>query len=481
MKLGERYFLSTFILVILLLILLSISTELFFRKYIREDIRKNQKSLAVIYSHVCEEALVSNDFLFLINYTKRVKETNRMVSYVIFMDTKSFILVHTNPELLRTQAPVDLESRTKKISGITFFNNLSKDGSIETTDVISPVRQGSNRVGTAVIGYSQSYYETLVKQELSKFHLYFLLIGLLGLFAGYILSKILARMMILRINRLGDAVVAMSQGNFDANIELKGNDELSWLGGEFNNMAKKLKEVDEIKQSFVSNVTHELRSPIAAIESYASEMLDGGIPQFIKTGLNDITIIRNNAMRLLRLVNDLLDTSKMESGQFELNMRHVNITSPIDTVVKLYEAVKIERKINLILDVPHNIPEVLIDEDRIIQVLSNILNNAIKFTPENGEIILSAKYIYEKPKPYLKVCVKDTGNGIPLPKEQQQIIFDKFTQFKGIKQYGKGPKGMGLGLHISKYLIELHKGKIWVESPPAGTNIGTEVIFTLPF
>ena len=229
-----------------------------------------------------------------------------------------------------------------------------------------------------------------------------------------------------------------------------------------------------MKEDFVSAVTHELRSPLGAIESYLNvieEELREGISQADWSTYLDR--LRINTQRLTRFVNDLLDVAALERGKVALERRPTNAGLVIQDVLTLFAAKMGERKLNVRTDLPGDAPLALIDADKIRQVLTNLLSNAIKFTPVGGVIELGLKL--RPAEKMLELYVKDSGVGIT--EENQGRIFNKFEQVHAARLSIKGPKGTGLGLSICKALVELHGGTLGVTSRP---DEGSRFFFSLP-
>jgi len=229
------------------------------------------------------------------------------------------------------------------------------------------------------------------------------------------------------------------------------------------------KEVERLKNELISNVSHELRTPLATMKEFTSIISDGIAGPVTSEQKEYLNIMMSNMNRLARIINDLLDISKIEAGRMELRRRLVDIVFLIKDQLAPFKAESEIKKINLLLDVPLKLPQLYIDPDRISQVLTNLIGNALKFTPEGGRITVCAQELQDS----IQIEIRDTGVGIA--KENFSKIFDRFQQID--RQPGSGAKGTGLGLAISKSIVELHRGRIWVESE---LGKGSRFIFTLP-
>ena len=225
-----------------------------------------------------------------------------------------------------------------------------------------------------------------------------------------------------------------------------------------------------MKSDFVSHVSHELRTPLTAIKGAVDLMLREVAGPLTEKQIHYLTRVRSNTQHLAGLINDLLDLSMIESGKLEVKSSRVPLGDLVHEVVESLRPVAAEKVIALQATIGE--PTILVSADRskINQILTNLIGNAIKFTPGSGRITVSAS---RNGKEGVQVSVSDTGPGIP-PNEKEKI-FEKFYQIG--EAGGAKPKGTGLGLPICKALVELHGGRIWVESE---ASRGSTFHYTLP-
>ncbi len=231
---------------------------------------------------------------------------------------------------------------------------------------------------------------------------------------------------------------------------------------------EKLEQINRLKNEFISMVSHELRTPLTTIKGFVSIVLNE------ETGpLNDqqrhfLQTSDRAIDRLTLLVSDLLDISRIEAGQIKMQLRPISLREVCQRLAAALDPQLKALKLELTIQIPDNLPLVLADPDRIMQVLDNLLSNAMKFTTQGGI------HIHAMDKgDFVMVSVKDTGSGIP--KEEHDKIFDKFYQIKIGSGYPS--KGTGLGLAIVRSIVESHRGKVWVDSAPGQ---GAEFRFILP-
>jgi signal transduction histidine kinase len=233
---------------------------------------------------------------------------------------------------------------------------------------------------------------------------------------------------------------------------------------------ERLKDLDRLKSDFVSNVSHELRTPLTAIKGAVDLLLREVPGPLNENQTHYLSRVRSNTQHLAGLINDLLDLAKIEEGKIELKEMRVSVGGLVHEIMETVKPIAAEKPVLLEVKVPE--PSVLVwaDRDKVTQVLMNLIGNAIKFTPPQGTVTVSAS---RDGTEWAQVSVNDNGPGIS-PDECQKI-FQKFYQVS--ESGGLKPKGTGLGLAISKALVELHGGRIWVESEQGR---GSTFSFTLP-
>ena len=250
----------------------------------------------------------------------------------------------------------------------------------------------------------------------------------------------------------------------------------------------KLEKLERLKSEFISIVSHELRTPLTAIKNSLEICLSGKAGDVSSIMDKFLNMAQRNVTRLSGIINDLLDLSKVEAGKMDFKFEKANINIPVEFIKNTFENVAKDKNITLILEKDDDVFQTYYDNQRIEQVMSNLVSNAIKFTNENGKITIKTENISLKDidrtklagienaafyENYIKVSVKDSGIGIA--PEDQKKVFDQFQQIENSLNRKNG--GTGLGLPIAKQLIEAHKGFIWVESE---LNRGTTFSFVIP-
>ncbi len=307
--------------------------------------------------------------------------------------------------------------------------------------------------------------------------------ALLGFIPSILLAALFSRHVSKRLAGIIDYAGKLAQGDFAARLQNPGRDELGVLGDKLNDTGEKLehmvKELDRehaeleklerIRKDFVINVSHELRTPLASIQGYTETLLDGAIDDPVHN-VKFLGIIRQNAERLARLTADLLALSRIELGRqkFQFNSYYVHrlIEENCDSMRPMADKKKVEIRV----DVWDPKAEVFCDSEAVHQMLANLLDNALKYTPEGGSITVGARPVSEK---MVRFSVKDTGVGIPA--DELPRLFERFYRVDKARSRELG--GTGLGLAIVKHLARSHGGEVGVESV---VNEGATFWFTLP-
>lgn len=297
--------------------------------------------------------------------------------------------------------------------------------------------------------------------------------------------------------QLTDATTSISEGNFSQQVKtsyLVFKDEITLLSENFNTMTQHLNELytsleervklrtqelaeardeavaaNKSKSEFVSVVSHELKLPMTSIKGYSDLMLSGATGALNENQSNFLTTIRNNVNRMATLVSDLTDISRLESGNLRIEPRAVPVWDVIDEVITLTRTQVEQKKQTLTLDIPEGLPKAWCDRNRLAQVLTNLISNANKYTPEDGVLTVQALQV----DGMIQIKVQD--NGLGMTPEDQEKLFSKF--FRSADEKVREAPGTGLGLSITKNLIELQGGKIWFESE---FRKGTTFYFTTP-
>ncbi|OPA80302.1 hypothetical protein BVG16_06085 [Paenibacillus selenitireducens] len=290
----------------------------------------------------------------------------------------------------------------------------------------------------------------------------------------FLFTLILSRQLTRRVKQLTEATRAIAKGNFTPDIRVNSKDELGELARTVQQMGYDLESLDRMRKEFVANVSHDLRSPLTSMNGYIEAILDGTVPE--KRMKHYLGIVQDLNGRLIRLVNDLLDMSKIDSGQLEMHFGPFNVTETIRQVLASMESQFVKHQV-IFRVFPqeekreeHEREEIYVygDPDRIKQVLTNLIQNAIEFSPDGNSILVD---LVESDGAV--ISVKD--HGIGMEKEQLERIWERFYKADEARTRRNGT---GIGLSIVKTIIERHGSDIQVDSV---VGEGTKFTFTLPF
>lgn len=329
-----------------------------------------------------------------------------------------------------------------------------------------------------------------------------LIVGVLGVLAGLLIARGLAA----PLGRLVTAARHISKGKLDQRVPEKGAEEIMQLARAFNDMAAGLQQAEKLRRNMVADIAHELRTPLSVIQGNLQAILDDVYP----LDKAEIAAIYDETLSLNRLITDLHDLAQAEAGQLSLNLQVVDLSPLVTAAVDLFQELAREKQINMELTMPAGLPPALIDPDRTRQVLHNLLTNAIRYTPDGGEVKVEVEiqrrkalvrdegrrrkdeekgghspgssaslpqYSADTPdlRQVILVSVSDTGPGIA-PEDHRQV-FNRFWRAEPSRSRELG--GSGLGLAIAQQLIEAQGGHIGVESEGVPGQ-GSRFWFTLP-
>ena len=284
--------------------------------------------------------------------------------------------------------------------------------------------------------------------------------------AAVAVSIFVTRRIVAPIQTMKTASARIADGRYGERVPVTSDDELGELAGQFNRMAATLEQVERMRRDLIADVAHELRTPLASIDGYMEALIDGVVPGEPET----FQRVRREARRLQRLVADLQELSRVEAGQLPIQLRSVAVGDLVDAALGHLRPQFDDKDIALAADVPPGLPRVLADPDRIGQVLTNLLGNALQHTPPGGRVTIRAQL----DRGMVAVSVADSGTGIA--PEHLPHLFDRF--YRADRSRARSSGGSGIGLTIARHLVEGHGGAIRAESP--GPGQGATFTFTLP-
>ena len=460
---------------LLLIVIVAVSYNIFTtqKKFLTQQISENRTKAFQSFVSMCNEAIKVKDDIQVNNAVKLLVSTyNPSVVYAGYINSNGVVMYSSRDEDRNMDSV--LKSRIKKTSKnyIETYSSLTGE---QICEFATPFFFNGKNVGTFVVGFSQDNMKKQIDEGISFMLSKIKIVVLVTMFFGILLSYLLGYSFGRPIKILTNAAEQIAKGNLDVEIKVNRKDEIGKLSTTFNDMAKQIKELDSMKDSFVSSVSHELRSPLSAIDGYCDLLIECVDKNYSKEQeLKGLKIIKQATVRLTNFINNILDLAKMKANKLEVKKTESEIGPIIEEIVALYQPLAEQQKKKVYFEINGDIPKVNMDTERIKQVITNLVSNAMKFTKENGSVGVkafpnSAGYGNE----YIEVWVQDDGVGIP--KQQVDLVFQKFYQVKDGEF--KKPKGTGLGLTIVYEMIKLHNGYVWAESD---LGKGTTFKFVLP-
>jgi len=462
-KLGTKLSLFTIAIIVLVIFTISFSLFIFEKDSRKRDIRENQEAIFHSFIQLARESLLIHDEVLLLNNMTLLKNTFKGVAYLNFMTDGERILYTDKDNSFRI-------FKKQYISEAVRDGYVRKDNE-KIYELSSPVYIDNKKIGLAQIGFSGKYYDNIIAETISKAGDRILVISFISLVVGLSLALLFSKKLVQPLIKLSEGAGEVGKGKLETRIPVESDDEIGMLAAEFNQMTEKLSELDRAKDDFVNAVSHELKTPLAAIEGYVDFLIDAGDNIPFEKQLKALGIMKTSTQRLSKFINDVLDIAKIKASKMYLQKEKCSLRRIAEKVIGLLQSVAKKKDIELLVKIDDSIPEVLVDEERIDQVFTNLIGNALKFTPRGGKITVGA---VKEGAGFIKVFVRDTGPGIP--KEDLQRIFGQFEQSDGARNV-EGQKGTGLGLAISEGIVKSHGGRIWVESE---IDAGTTFYFTLP-
>jgi signal transduction histidine kinase len=312
-----------------------------------------------------------------------------------------------------------------------------------------------------VVGHLQRAFEDAVLVAL-------VIATIAALVTALAASWLLAQRLTRPIRTLGEAAERIGGGGYQARVPVAANgDELAALGRAFNQMAAALEATERHRRALLADLAHELRTPLATLEAYVEGLADG----VVAADQEAWTVLQAELVRLRRLTEDLTAVSRAEEHQLDLRPRPVDPAALVTSATQAAEPAFAAKGVALQANTDHGLPQVGVDPDRLGEVLANLLANALKHTPSGGQVEVAARGRGNE----LELAVTDTGEGIP--PELLERVFERFFRVDPARTRNSGG-GSGLGLTISRAIVEAHGGRVWAES--AGLGGGTRLVVRLP-
>jgi two-component system, OmpR family, sensor histidine kinase BaeS len=387
--------------------------------------------------------------------------SKKMIGHVVSMDqngSTQIVITDENQKILGSTVPLDAEMKKHllKSKKEIVISDWKKDKYIST---ITPI---PNK------GYVYMFYRTNVLREtVSVLKSLILVTGIGTVFIGFGTIGFLSRKITQPLVIMKEATNQLAKGQYRQEIPSKGNDEIAQLASSIQQLGEQLQYFEDTRNEFLSAVSHELRTPLTYIKGY-SDVLSKGIIKSKEEQTEYLAIINRETKRISFLVNDLFEMSKLQAGKFQLQKELANVNLIAEKVASSLRPALVKKGLELILTFSEKVPPILIDVQRMEQVVYNLVENAIKYT-DNG--FIKIRSFLENEFVVIEIC--DTGMGIP--KEEISKIWDRFYRIE--KSRARKTGGTGLGLYIAKQIIESHHGQIKISSVE---NQGSTFLIYLP-
>ncbi len=285
---------------------------------------------------------------------------------------------------------------------------------------------------------------------------------LVAAITAVVVGVFVSRRVVNPIRQMMHASRRIANGDYHERVQELGRDELGQLAGSFNQMAASLERTETMRRELIGNVAHELRTPLTNIKGYMEGLMDGVLPPEPDT----YQLVYREADRLQRLVDDLQELSRVEAGVVALHRQPHPLRELVEQTVRRLRPQFEEKDVALRLEISASLPPVLADEDRLGQVLLNLVGNALQYTPSGGTVSITAAQAQN----LVEILIQD--NGIGIPAEHLPHLFDRF--YRVDKSRSRAGGGSGIGLTIARHLVEAHGGRIWAlsDGPGQGSTFG---------
>lgn len=470
----SRFFSATSLLLVSSISVLGMLFMFFANKYFQTD-RLNTMNLCVVNAQAAfDDSMQEIDGLTTEDKRVKLRENLRLISnttstIIILADENGKCLVCTEKQTCSHEGTFVPEDITHTLSQYDKSMQLTEGFEDIYPDTYYTVGRAARDAKGNIIGYIFAFSDassiTAFTEALMSI---FMISAGIMLIVSSIVSILITGKLTTPLRNISDAAKKFTQGDFSARVAVEGDDEVAHLAYTFNQMASFVEKNEKSRSSFVANIAHELRTPMTSIKGFVDGMLDGTIPPEQQDRY--LTVISEEVGRLARLTNSMLDISKLESGEFIMSVQKYNIWDTIAAVAFAFESRIENANITLKGFEPQKIM-VNADKDIIHQVVYNIFDNALKFTPDGGYISFSVTE--DKVSNSVTVKIKNSGDGIS--DDALPYVFERF--YKEDTSRSVHNRGAGIGLFIVKTLIQRSGGEIYVES-----QVGeyTEFIFTLP-
>lgn len=443
-----------------------ILTTFFIKDYlVKSSVEELQSKLLAIDAMVANQIgpfMTNVDNAYTFRYIEDVVKQNSLnhEARVIAVDIKGLVVADSY-DVLKGKS-LDLFEVNSALGGVPRSNIYQFESDYLLYTAVPTYDRG------VVVGATfMSIEANAIFSEINLFMEKLMVIFAMGIFISLLISIVFADIISKPIEKLTVSVKTITFGKYDTKVDVSGSDEIGDLGSAFNLMTTKLFQVEERRKKFVSNVSHELRTPMTSMKIVSDTLLSA--PSWEEAVYREFMVDINSEIdRLNKIIDSLLYLVKVEKDEIELDYSETYVNYLLEWVVKTIKPIALTKNIEIELTSNPKI-QMQIDQDKMQQCLLNIIGNAVKYTPESGNVLVEL----EDAKELILIRVKD--NGIGIPEKDLPYIFDRFYRVDEARARKTG--GTGLGLAIAQQIIQLHQGNIQVLST---LGVGTEIIITLP-
>ena len=454
-----RWLVNTFGVILAIVVFLVVVLSLFMKGYYYNGIHQTLNGRVDELSNVIGNYSKEYFDVGARGYVENFSDKESMEMMIINWEGKIVITSTGLPPDNTVDMPDYKIAINKKSEGYGFWQGIQNDEHIMAVTKIIYDTAGDS---VGAIRYCVSLEPA--DRQIFVMIMFMILVGMSILFFVLLSGAYFVRSIVRPIQEINDVSKRIAQGDFEARLERRNNDEIGELCDSINYMAQELGVSEKLKNDFISSVSHELRTPLTAIKGWAETMKMGDTPDF-RTFEKGMSVIIRESERLTGIVEELLDFSRIQSGRMVINMERIDLLAELDDAIYMLRERALNEGKHLIYDEPEFVPPVQGDKNRIRQVFINVIDNALKYTPESGVIGIEVKSDDDN----IQIIISDNGCGIPA--EHLPKVRDKFYKANQTQ------RGSGIGLAVVDEIMNLHNGSLDIESTE---NVGTTVILTFP-
>jgi len=363
-------------------------------------------------------------------------------------------------------AGLDMAELSPLMAGetVVIFSTLDHQTNEPLLIVGHPFWFNDQVIGAALVAFSMASLDNAISE---MYRMAMIALAGTGAFA-FILIYISSRAISRPLQQMSQAATEIAGGDFEKRLTYQSGDEVGQLAHQFNRMAESLQEQERIRREFIANISHDIRSPLTSIRGFLTAFEDGTIPSEQQPYY--LNIIMGESERLIKLSNNILDIHSIQDSQMQLTTTEFDVNNVIRDTILSFKQRALDKRIMINSRFAHSSDIVLADEEKIRRIILNLLDNAIKFTGEGGEITVETTVDEQNNK--VSVSISDTGTG--MTEEEQKRVFDRF--YKGDTSRNEDKMGSGLGLSIVREFVRAHNETITLESEPGR---GSVFVFTI--